>query len=215
MSKFSSDLNIPCQFLQNDVNQNLTFWVRLKFICREIVGTPFIVDSLDALLWLVSNDKAQREQALYYIYFLVYLWMLSYVLVYSSSFLFGRKTVVEPLSNKVFSLPLLKALLCPNMTSRQCFSILSAHRSKNKRKSTILPFPQTYHFYLFIYFKKLKPQIRWNSDVPRIFIVKNKCCHLFAFVSVFTHFDAYGVIVTSHGNCWCLFWLIWIEETKL
>ena len=33
--------------------------------------------------------------------------------------------------------------------------------------------------------------------------------------SVFLPFDLCDVIVMLHGNCWCLFWSIWIKGTKI
>ena len=34
------------------------------------------------------------------------------------------------------------------------------------------------------------------------------------FFRFFYRFDVYDVTVTSHGNFWCFFWLIWIQGTK-
>ena len=48
------------------------------------------------------------------------------------------------------------------------------------------------------------------KDVPRIIMVKNKFC----IFSEFLPFDVYEIIVTLHAYCWCLFWLIYIEENK-
>ena len=55
-------------------------------------------------------------------------------------------------------------------------------------------------FWMFIYSKKLLPQTRWKNLI---------------FFLVFYRLYVYDVILTSHGNLWCLFWLILIEEQDL
>ena len=64
--------------------------------------------------------------------------------------------------------------------------------------------------------KKILPQTRRKSDIPTIFMVKNKFCHFFVFVFVclclFVCFCF--CFLLPFWRWWCLFWLTWIEGTN-
>ena len=89
-----------------------------------------------------------------------------------------------------------------------------------KEGQPTLYYKQKFGFYSFfilnlisicstIHSRKRLPQIRWKLNVPRNFMIKTK---IFAIFFCFYLFDVYNSIV-NHGNCWSLFWLIWIEGT--
>ena len=61
--------------------------------------------------------------------------------------------------------------------------------TKNVKKYIFFSFwSQTYFLCLPIHFKKLLRQTRWQSDVPRMFMVKNKLCHFPFFCFLFFAF---------------------------
>ena len=73
---------------------------------------------------------------------------------------------------------------------------------------------QTYFFLcLSIHSKNLLPQTRWKLDVPRFFFLSNTNSVIFSCFSCFFRVFFLQIWRISHGNWWCLFWLIWIEGT--
>ena len=54
---------------------------------------------------------------------------------------------------------------------------------------------QTYFLCLTIHAKKLLPQTRWKSDVPRIFIAINKFCHYLPLWRIWHHGDVTLILV--------------------